>query len=494
MKFGKTLTLVSAAALLVACGDGQTNKATPDRLSALLASGPDAEALARTEDRFAAALARDNATGALDDIFDGDVISNGTPQTLNTLFARALERNADIGNAAQALNRAEVERMNAIYGYLPQLSASVTYSELQQEVVQTDNEVFEEGTANYPVTNFRIELIQPIFNLEKIFDIQLQNTARTVAEVEYIAAVQKATFDTFDVYVSAVQSKARIRSLRQRMALIGRQIANENALSDIGLQTDTLRNSYASERASLASDEAIETARLMQSLSDLAFLTGTAVTDVSDITIPAGVLGAERRTSVAQAIAAAEEDNPALLATAIGVVEAELGRKQALAADFSPVLDAFVRYEDEEREGSRFGGGSRTVDTTYGVRLNIPIFNANGQGYQTTLREIDLRQSAVEYYAIRRQLQSQIAATYGRMQELSTAIAQSSTAASRAAANVSIETQRIETGESIDVAVISRQLAQASARETLEFQRLEYLRAWGRFQYLTGAALSTSGL
>ena len=494
MTLARTLTLVSAAAILVACGDGQTNKATPDRLSALLASGPDAEALARAEDRFDAALARDNATGALDDAFDGDVASNGTPQTLNALFARTLERNTEIGNAAQALNRAEVQRMNAIYGYLPQLSASVTYSELEQEVVQTDNEVFAEGRASYPVTNFRVELIQPIFNLEKIFDIQAGNTARTVAEVEYIAAVQKATFDTFDAYVSAVQSKARIRSLRQRMSLIARQIANEDALSDIGLQTDTLRNSYASERASLASDEAIETARLTQSLSDLAFLTGTAVTDVSDVTIPAGVLGAERRTSVAQGIAAAEENNPALLATAIGVVEAELGRKQALAADFSPVLDAFARYEDEEREGSRFGGGSRTVDTTYGVRLNIPIFNANGQGYQTTLREVDLRQSALEYYAIRRQLQSQIAATYGRMQELSTAIAQSSTAASRAAANVSIETQRLESGESIDVAVISRQLAQASARETLEFQRLEYLRAWGRYQYLTGAALSTSGL
>lgn len=494
MTIAKTLTMASAAALMLGCGDGQTNKATPERLSALLSQGPDQAALDVAEARLEAALGRENATGALGGTFDNDVVNNGTPQTMNALFALALERNTAIGNAAQALNRAEVDRMNAIYGYLPQISASVTYSELDQEVVQTDNEVFQEGTASYPVTNLSVQLVQPIFNLARIFNIQLQNTARTVAEVEYIAAVQKATFDTFDSYVNAMQSKARIRSIRQRMSLISRQIANESALSDIGLQTDTLRNSYAAERASLASEEAIEAARLSSALSDLSFLTGSAVTDIGEVTIPNGILRSERNTSVAQGIAAAEENNPALLATAISVVEAELGRKQALAADFSPVLDAFARYEDEEREGSRFGGGSRTVDTTYGVRLTIPIFNANGQGYQASLEEVDLRGAALEYFAIRRQLQSQIAATHARMTELSAAIGQSSTASSRAAANVSLETDRQASGESVDVAVVSRQLALASARETLEFQRLEYLKAWGRFQYLTGAAISTSGL
>ena len=492
--WAKNTTLISTILLIVGCSEGQTNKATTDRLSALLSQGPNSEDLARSEERLDIALNRDNATGSLDDRFDTDVASDGTPQTLNALFALALERNSDIGSAAQALNRAEISRMNAIYGYLPQVSASVTYSEIEQEVVQTDNEVFAEGSANFPVTNISVELVQPIFNLSRIFGIQLQNTARTVAEVEYIAAVQQAMYDTFDTYVTAMQSKARARSLQQRISLIARQIANEDTLSDIGLQTGTLRNSYAAERATLASEQALESARFDSALSDLAFLTGSAVTDIESITIPTSILRSERNTTVAAGIAAAEADNPALLATAISVVEAELGRKQAIAADFVPVLNAFAQYEDETREGSRFGGGSQTIDKTYGVRLTIPIFNADGQGYQSGLESVDLRSAALEYYAIRRQLQTQITATHARMTELSSAIAQSSSAASRAAANVRLETDRLETGETVDVAVVSRQLAQSSARETLEFQRFEYLRAWGRYQHLTGAALSTSGL
>ena len=485
---------MSAATLSLGCADTQTNKATPERLDRLRTEGADGERLAVASDRLERALGRDNATGRLAATFDNDGSGGTAAQSLNALFTLALERNADIGQAAQAINRADIARLNAIYGYLPQLSASATYSERQQEVVQSDNEVFAQGSADYPVTNLSVELTQPIFNLSRIFNIQLQNTARTVAEVEYIAAVQRVTFETFETYVSAVQSKAKIRSLRQRTALIGRQIASENTLTDIGLGTDTLRNSYAAERASIASEEAIEATRLASALADLAFLTGSTVTDVGTVSVPAGILRSERNTSVADGIAAAEADNPALLATAIGVVESDLSRKLAIAADFSPVLDAFARYEDETREGSRFGGGSQTQDTTVGVRLTIPISNAQGQGYQSGLESVDLRSSALEYFAIRRQLRSQITSTYQRMTELSNAISQSSASVSRAAANVRIERERVESGEGVEIAVISRQLTESSARETLEFQRLEYLKAWGRYQYLTGASLTDAGL
>ncbi|OYW54938.1 MAG: hypothetical protein B7Z31_11230, partial [Rhodobacterales bacterium 12-65-15] len=72
---------------------------------------------------------------------------------------------------------------------------------------------------------------------------------------------------------------------------------------------------------------------------------------------------------------------------------------------------------------------------------------------------------------------------------LTTAIGQSSRALSSISANVEDEQARVETGESVDLVVLSRRLAQVSARERLEFQQVEYLRAWGRLQYLTGEDL-----
>ncbi|MCF2872362.1 TolC family protein [Octadecabacter sp. G9-8] len=487
-------SLACVAALLLGCSEAQTNKATAERLAALLSQGPDSEALAQADERLEVALGRENATGALAAEFASDPDANGATQSLNALFSLALERNTDIARATQALNRADVVRMNAIYGYLPQISASATYTQVDQEVVQSDNAVFNEGTASYPVTSLRVELTQPIFNLSRIFNIQLQTTARTVAEVEYIAAVQQVTFDTFTAYVEAAQSRAKINSLRARSGLLGRQIASESTLVDLGLGTAALRNSYAAERASLASEEAVEQTRYSDALADLAYLTGSSVTNIANFTVPSSILRSERTTSAAAGIAAAEENNPALLATAISVVEAELTRKEALASDFAPVLDAFASFEDETREGSRFGGGSQTVDTTVGVRLTIPIFNADGQGYQAALEAVDLRSSALEYFAIRRQLGSQISSTYDRMSDLSSAIAQSNSALSLSGRNVTLERNRVASGESAEIAVLNRLLTQNSARETLEFQQFEYLKAWGRYQFLTGSSLSPSGL
>ncbi|WP_148057304.1 TolC family protein [Octadecabacter sp. SW4] len=394
----------------------------------------------------------------------------------------------------QNLNRADVARMNSIYGYLPQLSASATYSEIDQEVVQSDNAVFNEGTANYPVTSLRVDLVQPIFNLSQIFNIQLQTTAQTVAEVEYIAAVQRVSFDIFVAYVDAAQARAKARSLTARAALLRSQIAAENTRVELGLDTAAVRNNYAVELASLSSEEAIEQARLADALAELSQLTGTTVTNIDTVTLPSGIRRAERSTSIAAGIAAAEDDNPALLATAISVVEAELSRRQAIAADFAPVLDAFASFEDETREGSRFGGGSQTRDTTVGLRLTIPIFNADGQGYRTAVETVDLRSSALEYFAIRRQLRSQITSTYERMSNLSDAIAQSQSAVSLASRNVTLERNRVASGESTELAVLNRQLSLNSAQDALEFQQLEYLKAWGRYQFLTGASLQARGL
>ena len=475
-----------ALMLVSGCAERQTTKATSERLDGLLATGIDEKALTKAEERLAKTLDKDNATGALAATF-GEAGSSEGAVSLDQLLASTVERNSDIGKAAQAINRADAQRMNAIYGYLPQVSVSYTYTNVNQEVVETDNVVFEEGRAEYPVTNLGLDLRQPIFDLSRIYNIQLQNTARSVAEVEYIAAVHAAAFETYDAYFAAVQSQARGKSLQAKMQLVSRQMSVENTLVSEGLSTDITGRTYAAELASLAADEAVEASRYADALSKLSFVSGLVVTDVSDASL--GRLGRTNELSEAAAIEKAKASNPALLASAISVVATELGRKQALAADFAPVVEAFARYEDETREGSRFGGGSRTVDTNVGVVLTIPIFNAAGEGYASTLETVDLRDAALGYYASKRQIETEIIATIRRLKELSSAIGQSSRALSSISANVEDEQARVETGESVDLAVLSRKLAQVSARERLDFQQIEYLRAWGRLQYLTGEDL-----
>lgn len=76
----------------------------------------------------------------------------GQPLGPRALTAAALALNAPIGAAAEAIALADAERLNAIFGYLPQVTAAYRQDEVDQQVIETDYAVFERGNAQYSVT------------------------------------------------------------------------------------------------------------------------------------------------------------------------------------------------------------------------------------------------------------------------------------------------------------------------------------------------------
>lgn len=485
-----SIALLCAIATISAC-DQSTNRATPERLEGLLTDGLPDEKKVNLDEKLARTLARENSIAGLNADFGQDALDNPQDVDLAALFAATLQRNPDIGRAAQEINRADARRLNAIFGYLPQVSASYTETELDQNVVSSDNEVFELGRAQYPVTNIGVSLTQPIFDLSRIYGIQLASTVRSNAEVSYIAAVQSALYDTFDTYLQAVQSKSALDALRARGQLVSRQLNSESGLAESGLTDAQSARSLAAELARISGDASIEQSRYVDALSKLSFITGTAISGVQSASMPRGIMGAERRITAQEAIEAAQKNNPALVSVAISVVERDITRKQAIAADFMPVLNAFATLEEEDRAASRFGGGSVTSDTSVGVKLTLPILNANGRGYATLETNVDLREALLTYHSRRRQVATDINATLERMKNITAAIGSLSSAAQSAVENSDAESAKLETGDSTEVQVVARELLANQLAEQVQYQQLEYLRAWTRLQFLTGAMSST---
>ena len=222
MEFYKPRALAPLCCVLVVAVFGltgcerATTKASDERLGGLLADGLDAKVEDRATKRLQGALGRDNAVGALANDFATINASSGSLQ-LQALLASTLERNTRIGAAAQQINRADAERLNAIFGYLPQINVTYGHDQLMQEVVATDNAVFELGEAKYPVTTIQARIDQPIIDLSRIFGIQHASNARSLAEVEYIRVVRDVVYEVFDAYLVASQARTRAASLRQRM-------------------------------------------------------------------------------------------------------------------------------------------------------------------------------------------------------------------------------------------------------------------------------------
>lgn len=487
MTIKTTFALALTASLGLAACDGTTNKATPERLEQLRTQGIDADTRAKDQARFDATIARANSIADVNAAFGQSAVDNPANAALPQLLQNTLDRNTDIGRAAQNINRADAERLNAIFGYLPQVSATASRTFVRSRVISSDNAVFQLGTAKYGVTTFGATVNQPLVNVSRIFAIRTATTARTIAEVQYIAAVQKALFDTVDTYLAAAASRMRMQEYQTRGASLGRQAQTELGLTDSGLSSDSARRALLSEQGQVQSDYALEAANYAQLLGRLSHLTGTAISGVGTATAPGGIAGTEGRTSVAQAIAAAEQNNPEILAIAMSVVEADLARKGAMAADFGPVIDAFASIEREYRGGSRFGGGSRTQEMMAGVKITIPIFNAGGNGLRTLDANVDLRTAVLDYHATKRELETRIAMTLERMKQLSSASGQLSQAYRAAQGNVQAERDLVASGQSNDLVLAARQRLASQLQAQAEVQRVEYLRAWTELQYLTGA-------
>ena len=483
------VSLFSVAIGVSACGDRITSKATDERLNDLLVNGVDTDRQTKNNERLEKILSKDNSVGALQEDFSGQAAGGGTA-TLNALIGSAFERNTRIGRQAQAINLADAERLNAVFGYLPQVNITIGQDEVSQEVISTDNAVFELGEADFPVSTETLRIDQPLIDLSRIFGIQLARNAQTIAEVEYIRSVRDVAFDVFDAYVVALQSDTRRESLASRQRMVARQVTAARNLEATGLSDSIDLSSFGSEQAKTAADESLENSRYKRALSDLAFLSGRVVEGIDASSVSNGVLATRNAVSEDAAVEAGLFNNPLVIASALRVVGSEIEKRQALATDFSPVLSAYAALENDDREASRFGGGSETSDTTVGVRLRIPLFNGQGQGISSNPARVTVRASALEYYNTRRELETEIRATHARLQELNTSISQSSRAVNLAQRALSSERRRVDAGESVELAVASRQLRLNSVQEQRDFLRYEQIRAWGRLQYLMGVDLS----
>lgn len=482
-----SLIAIAAMALLPGCGDRVITRASPERLNGLLENGIDPDRMARTDERLARLVGRDNATGALAGPYGGQ--ADGSGADLGQLLVTALERNTTIGAAAQDINRADAERIAAIFGYLPQLSFEATYSQIDQRVIESDNAVFQEGQANYPVLDYRLLLNQPLVDMGRFFGMQVATNARSLAEVRYIVAVRDVSFEVVDAYLVALQSDRQSNFLRQRQQLLARQANTRAILQEIGLGDVIAETSVRGEAASLAAREASELASSVEALGRLSSLTGTTVREVRPASFPAEARGVERRITAAQAVEAGLSNNPAIAAAALRAVGGELDRRRSLAEDYAPVVNAFASLEYQDREASRFGGGSVTEDTTVGISLRVPLFNAAGQGYGSGAARVAGNALVLEYHAARRQLETEILATHDRLGALTQAINASRNAVTQARRGLQAERERLLTGETVDIAVVGRQLRLNVAESEVDFYELEYLRAWTRLQYLMGRDL-----
>ena len=271
---------------------------------------------------------------------------------------------------------------------LPQVTGSIDWATVRQDVRSSDNTVFAAGKTSYRRSEFGARLTQPLFRLtemSRVYQAKAE-TRRAAAEVD--AAFQDLVFRVADAYFEVLGSEDELAlRARERVALDRqRELAQRRLDVGLGIAPDL----YEAEArfALAAADEEIALFRLEDARQALAEITGVLEDDLRGLSADLPLATPDPANPDVW-VRNAMSHNPELEASrqALVVSEREVNRQRS---GHAPTLDLEAGYNASDQGGSPFGGGSNVDTGDVALKLRVPIFSGGGVLFSTR-RAIQLR-------------------------------------------------------------------------------------------------------
>ncbi len=431
-------------------------------------------------------LAEMNASGTVSSYASpGQVLDDRPVIGIGELYRTGLSSNHRIAAASAQVQAADAELANAALRFFPSVTGRASMTGTYQDIIDSDNQVFQQGEAYYETSNVALEMRMPIVNIESVFNARKTAAARRKSYVEYIDTAQTYVRDLVLAYVDVAEADAVLVEYRDRVRLLSNHVAGERQRSAAGSGSPEAVKRYEQELANARSQLTLQETRREVALSRIRELTGETVGGVKGHVDLAALALPSPDASTLTNLALRNNARYAAKRYELEVFDDEVRR--AAASDFGPTLDAFGSYEYEDRGGSQFGGGAITVQGVLGVELSVPIFNARGNGYQVTTARARNQQISAELAMVRRETESSIALALGNYMLAQQRITHDRAAVGAGSGLISLVGQRIDAGGAIQGEDLEAKLDQASYRRQLAQAEFQLLREWITIKYLVGA-------
>ncbi|MBT7596730.1 MAG: TolC family outer membrane protein [Gemmatimonadetes bacterium] len=275
--------------------------------------------------------------------------------------------------AAQFANLATRESLRQAYsGLLPTLSAGAEYDLTRQEILDSDNPLFQEGTSDFGGYDLSLTLNQPLFRYAAIVSVRQAKDVVARSGLEYFVAEQELVLRVAELYLQALSAQDDLGFARAEQAAL--QLHYERAQGQQARGLIPVTDLYDAQARLAAAQEREFSAKDAQ---DDAF---EALREVSGdrVANPAGIkeelpLGPPDPATVEQWIEAGLKQNLALQVQAltVGVASREVDRRQA---GHLPTLDLVARGNRQRTGGDLFGKGRDTEILNVGVELRLPLY------------------------------------------------------------------------------------------------------------------------
>ena len=302
-----------------------------------------------------------------------------TAMSLIEVFTAANKGAPSVEAAKAGSDAATYGLHDAYFGFLPRAQVTFSKQREEQQVLRTDNPVYQTGRGWFSNSDRTLQVVQPILDGRLFAQLEGAYAVRNRAGYELTLAGQKIIDDTIESYLLGLaalddlhlaQEEVRVlenhsNDLKQRLA---RGLGNDAELHDLTARLEKARADV------FAADSNFDKA-----LADLRKVSGVVVPNLYPLRTDFGMPPPEPNNQD-DWVAAAGRRNPELAALRAGADAAEADYHKAIGAVL-PRVDLFATDDRLDAGGSLFGGGALTDQRTFEIRLTVPLFNADGQGY-----------------------------------------------------------------------------------------------------------------
>ncbi len=257
-------------------------------------------------------------------------------------------------------------------GYLPSVVARYDWSRTRQEILESDNVLFQTGTAHFPRTVIGLSLTQPVLRYDRLIRIRQARNELKQADAELDKAAQDLVLRAAENYLFALAAEDNLDYLKSERSAVEKQLVLAKAMREakLGRVSDVLEAD--ARLASVMADYSDAEVEVRDAYEAIFELTGEIPTQLKKLQKEFPLIKPEP-LDVDYWVDVAIKQNWELVIQreAMEVARQEVKRQ---GAGHFPTVDLELSQTTRDAGGTVFGGGSEVEDRVFMLRIEMPIY------------------------------------------------------------------------------------------------------------------------
>ena len=332
------------------------------------------------------------------------------PMTLDQVYMMALQNDPQLRGAYQELQAVGYGVMAARAGLLPSVTGEANRSRVKQNVINSQNAVYQTGQANWNENGWALTLTQPILDLGAFHKWRQSQEAERKEVASYAYAQQDLMLRTATAYLSILAAQDQIelteaeRNTTQKQMELVRARYRSGQETEVGVSEVQARLDLQAANTLLARHDYLDKQQGLQEIIGYGNVRLHRVRKDLPMAVP-------QPNDVQVWLRTALEQNWSIRAAsaAVAVAEKEVSVQRA---GYYPSMALRASTGRNETGGSLFGGGSTVGDTRVTLNLSVPIFQSGytyGMSHAAASR---LGAASSELSLARRKVQRQVFSSF----------------------------------------------------------------------------------